>query len=229
MASKTYPGRCLISKNDTTKRKAKTEILRALKEERAEEKTPQSWLVLFNGSGMPEFWIYLLVDKKATLKDVDRKLRDVWLECCGHLSSFTIAGREYESNPEGSYHEDAKGMDIRVDKIFCENLTGEHIYDYGSSTYLDFKVISELPYSTKKGYDVEIVARNKMPEAVCSVCGKEATIICLECMYDGSDEYLFCDECYEDHECDEGMQLPVVNSPRCGVCGYEGGLDDDMC
>ncbi|UUX92099.1 hypothetical protein [Methanoplanus endosymbiosus] len=229
MASRTYPGRCLVSKNDTTKRKAKTEIIKALKADRAEEKKPQSWLVLFTGEGMPEYWIYLLVDRKATLKDIDKKLRAVWLECCGHLSSFKIAGRDYESFPEGAFLDVVESMETGVDGIFCDGLTGEHIYDYGSTTYLDFKVISKLPYRTKKGYDVEIVARNKMPEALCSVCGKEATIICLECLYEGSDSYLFCDECYEEHECDEGMQLPVVNSPRCGVCAYEGGLDDDMC
>ena len=24
------------------------------------------------------------------------------------------------------------------------------------------------------------------------------------------------------HDCDEDHRLPVVNSPRCGVCGYTG-------
>jgi hypothetical protein len=31
-----------------------------------------------------------------------------------------------------------------------------------------------------------------------------------------------CQACAEDHECGEDMQLPVVNSPRVGVCGYAG-------
>ncbi len=31
-----------------------------------------------------------------------------------------------------------------------------------------------------------------------------------------------CDSCAEDHKCGEDMLLPVVNSPRTGVCGYTG-------
>jgi hypothetical protein len=33
---------------------------------------------------------------------------------------------------------------------------------------------------------------------------------------------LLCDDCAADHEHDEEMFLPVVNSPRIGMCGYSG-------
>jgi hypothetical protein len=36
------------------------------------------------------------------------------------------------------------------------------------------------------------------------------------------DEGWLCDECAVGHECGEEMLLPVVNSPRVGVCGYVG-------
>jgi len=32
----------------------------------------------------------------------------------------------------------------------------------------------------------------------------------------------FCNECAKEHEYGEDMSLPVVNSPRCGVCRYKG-------
>jgi hypothetical protein len=35
----------------------------------------------------------------ATLAKLDAFLRETWLECCGHLSSFEIAGERYASNP----------------------------------------------------------------------------------------------------------------------------------
>jgi hypothetical protein len=31
-----------------------------------------------------------------------------------------------------------------------------------------------------------------------------------------------CEDCAHTHACDECMQLRVCNSPRMGVCGYEG-------
>ena len=40
----------------------------------------------------PEYWMFLEVDGRSKLKAIDNFLRDTWLECCGHLSSFTIKG-----------------------------------------------------------------------------------------------------------------------------------------
>ena len=42
------------------------------------------------------FFIYFEVNATAQLKEVDSFLRDVWLECCGHLSSFKIDGINYD-------------------------------------------------------------------------------------------------------------------------------------
>ena len=35
------------------------------------------------------FWLHLEMRGGATLEDLDRYLRAIWLECCGHLSEFT--------------------------------------------------------------------------------------------------------------------------------------------
>ncbi len=32
----------------------------------------------------------------------------------------------------------------------------------------------------------------------------------------------YCDKCIEAHECGEDYVMPIVNSPRTGVCGYVG-------
>lgn len=42
----------------------------------------------------------------------------------------------------------------------------------------------------------------------------------MECIY--YDEGYYCKECAPKHECGEQMMLPVLNSPRTGVCGYDG-------
>jgi len=92
-------------------------------------------------------------------------------------------------------------------------------YDFGSTTELLLTVVSEFESSMKKG-KVEILARNEAPQIKCNNCEKLATTICVDCIYDGTG--WLCDDCAQGHGCDSEMFLPVVNSPRTGVCGYEG-------
>ncbi len=57
-------------------------------------------LLLVEGYRMPEYWMYLEAPAQATLGDLDKLLRKTWLECCGHLSAFEIAGVSYSSDAE---------------------------------------------------------------------------------------------------------------------------------
>ena len=68
------------------------------------------------------------------LKDIDTCLRGLWLECSGHLSSFTINNQRYESHPHEEYDFKDKSMQVRVNRIFEEGMIFEYIYDFGSST-----------------------------------------------------------------------------------------------
>lgn len=43
------------------------------------------------------YWLYITIDVNCTLKDLDKFLRDIWVECCGHLSMFKIHEERYES------------------------------------------------------------------------------------------------------------------------------------
>lgn len=36
------------------------------------------------------FWVYFSAPKNKKLSDIDQFLRDLWLECCGHLSAFEL-------------------------------------------------------------------------------------------------------------------------------------------
>src|SRR5437899_3020220 len=56
--------------------------------------------ILVEGYRMPEYWVYLEAPAKATLLDLDKLLRNTWLECCGHLSAFTIGDVSYASDAE---------------------------------------------------------------------------------------------------------------------------------
>ena len=44
-------------------------------------------------------WLHLEAPASVQLQLLDDFLRDLWLECCGHLSCFTIDGVRYEAVP----------------------------------------------------------------------------------------------------------------------------------
>jgi len=156
----------------------------------------------------PLYWLQLKVSADAKLGDLDRFLRDIWLECCGHMSAFSIDREEVD-------------MDETVGDVFKPGLELLHEYDFGSTTELIVKVIDRYEGPMPKGKKIEILARNEAPEIPCSECGViPAVQICTECMWD--DKGWLCKACAKKHKCDEDMLLPVVNSPRTGVCGYTG-------
>ena len=166
-------------------------------------------LILVEGRYDPVYWLYLAVSKETTLKQLDHFLREIWLECCGHASAFEIEGRNYSSSP---------GMNKSIGNILSIGMKFRYEYDFGSTTELTLKIIDEQEMALKK--PVQLLARNEAPLIKCDHCGESAAKICSECVSD--EKGLLCPKCVTSHECDEEMLLPVVNSPRMGVCGYEG-------
>jgi len=177
--------------------------------------------ITVDGLDKPEYWLHIEVPADARLKDLDRFLRDVWLECCGHLSAFEINGaRYYSEHFDFDIDPAAKDMNVKLSEVLEVGVEFYHIYDFGSSTELRLKVVGER---MGKVEEVRILARNEPPEIRCG-CGKEAKWVCPVCVDEGN--AWLCDECAKEHKCGEEMLLPVVNSPRCGVCRYEGGKYD---
>lgn len=170
------------------------------------------------GTYATDYWMHLEVPAKATLQDLDRFLRAIWLECCGHLSMFEIGDTRYQCM---TFDDDMWGMgdpnmDIRLGKVLTPGLQFSHEYDFGTTTYLVLKVVSEREGVMPKGEQVRILARNEPPDYRCAVCQKPATWINVF-----QDYLLLCEECVIEEGYDEGL-LPVVNSPRAGECGYTG-------
>src|SRR5437763_8152660 len=42
--------------------------------------------ILVEGRYNPQYWMHLEMPASDVLSDLDSFLRDIWLECCGHLS-----------------------------------------------------------------------------------------------------------------------------------------------
>ena len=70
-------------------------------------------------SWQSDFWLYLEVRGSATSQELDRYLRAIWLECCGHLSQFSIGGREI-------------GNRRKVGQVGEPGVELTHIYDFGT-------------------------------------------------------------------------------------------------
>lgn len=173
--------------------------------------------IMVEGQESPEYWIHIKASANVKLNDLDGFLRDIWLECCGHLSAFKIEGQIYSSSPMEEYNE--RGMGKKLGDILGPNIKFSYEYDFGTTTALILKVVSEVETEIK-GKTIQLLARNDPPLITCDNCRNIATQVCAQCIYSG--EGWVCDECTHKHECGEEMLLPVVNSPRVGMCGYTG-------
>jgi len=170
------------------------------------------------------FWLDFDVKTNATMRQVDEFLRDIWLECCGHLSSFEVGDTRYVvAMTDGFFgpEPNERSMNTRVSAALPSvGSTFAYEYDYGSTTLLRLKVIA-LRHAPSRRNIVRLLARNEPPVWECAECGKPATSLCSYCLYECP--AFLCEEHLDDHKCGEEAMLPVVNSPRMGVCGYTGG------
>jgi len=221
MARGTSKGKCSFCNATIDKAKMTTHLKSCNKAKVASEKqTPQetkTFHIIVEGRYQSEYWMHLSAPAHATLKDLDNFLRNTWLECCGHLSAFTIEGTRYSTSPMGEY--DEKGMKVALGDVLGTGMRFYHEYDFGTTTELTLKVVSERE-GEAKGKSVQLLARNEAPLIKCELCKEAATQVCTQCVYSG--EGWLCDKCAGEHECGEEMYLPVVNSPRVGMCGYAG-------
>jgi len=155
----------------------------------------------------PIYWLDVEAPATAKLSAVDKLLREVWLECCGHLSQFTDPARR----AVGKSRAVGEVLGQRGDTLF-------HCYDFGSSTWLRLDHLALRRGLARPA--ARVLARNLAPVWPCDECGLPSACICVECANEGRG--LLCEAHAAEHECGEEMLLPVVNSPRMGVCGYTG-------
>ena len=298
-----------------------TEIATELESAPAQKKT-RFFHILVEGRYNPQYWMHLEMAASDNLEVLDDFLRAIWLECCGHLSEFTIGGTSYSSEPEDyfysggdatdeeaeieeeekeeklnvgellqtfppeylkmlpknflsefqkfetiddlvSYLKDTlnsipkkgvphsqeewdayreryfqsqvleailemvedRSLDVSLEKVLKIGQKFSYEYDFGSSTDLTLKLLSEregvFQDQDEDEDTIEILARNIEPVMLCKMCGKPANFVVGG--YFDVEENAFCSKkCVKKSGDDAEMLLPVVNSPRVGVCGYTG-------
>lgn len=256
----TYPGKCAFCGASFSKGTITRHLGVCPKRKDLSQTGPSKlYHLAIDADSMPEYWIHVQAPADAMLRDLDEFLRALWLECCGHLSAFTIGPTSYvsrleeeeEETDEGEEFEepfdalfeaeseapaaageereavdpwggDDRSMDIALGEVLKAGLEFHHEYDFGTTTSLRLRVLSERQ-GLRPVPPVRLLARNEPPEIVCESCGKaKAAMVCPVCMVEGGKAF-FCRRCSGKHECEEDeLYLPVLNSPRMGVCGYEG-------
>lgn len=160
-----------------------------------------------------DFWLDLEVRGSAKLEHIDQYLRAIWLECCGHLSQFSIGGWQGK--------EIAKRQ--QIDKVFSPGVELTHIYDFGTSSVTLIKAVGQRMGVPLTKHPILLMARNLMPVATCIECGEPATHFCMECVEEIGRVGTLCAQHAATHPHKEyGEPAELVNSPRLGMCGYEG-------
>ena len=160
-----------------------------------------------------DYWLHLEMKGTATLKDLDYYLRAIWLECCGHMSRFSIGGWGSDDIP----------MSRKIAQVLHVGLELTHIYDFGTSSETVVKAVDVRQGKPLTRHPIFLMARNAMPEEKCMECDQPASWFCQECVYELDETGALCDEHAREHpHTNYGEPMPLVNSPRVGMCGYGG-------
>ena len=165
----------------------------------------ECYLIKAEGAYNKDYWLLFSIPLDASLSAVDKFLRQIWCECCGHLSAFRRGGAEF-------------GKSRKISALVVGD-TLLYEYDFGSTTEIMLTVVDVIHRQPQRE-KICLLARNVPPEVLCEKCGAPATWV------DAWEYEALCDDCAED--ADEDALMPIVNSPRCGECGYDGEQDKWM-
>ena len=169
-----------------------------------------------------KYCIYLSIDENLQLQHLDKFIRDVWVECCGHLSAFCIDGVRYNDNSDDLYQ-----MNVKLKDVLSIGTKFEYEYDFGDTTEIILEVVEQIKVSRIHS-QIEILARNNENNCNCSKCGDKAEY------YQYTTGDFLCEKCA--HKLDEDefeneieeLYGDYFNSPRDGVCGYVGDKDAEL-
>ena len=214
-----YPGTCLFCGEVLSKRSMLTHHAKCAKRleliqvaEASERPVEILWQLRIQAVGLKEYWLMLEMKGSASLTQLDKYLREIWLECCGHLSQFTIGG----------WGGTQVGKARKADTVFETKLVLRHLYDYGTTSETDIQVLGSRRGRPLTKHPITLMARNLQPRLVCQECGQPAIYLCQECQYEDNQPGLLCEQHAQGHPHGYDGLMPLLNSPRTGLCGYTG-------
>ena len=131
------PGTCvycgeIILRRSVNKHLEKCQKRQAALEQAATSNRPVEtlWYLRVQDAYLKDFWLDLEMVSSASLDKLDKYLRAIWLECCGHLSNSPLVAGGAEI-----------GKARIADSIFEPDLVLRHLYDFGTTSETDIKVM----------------------------------------------------------------------------------------
>jgi hypothetical protein len=225
MPATVSPGTCTLCGTAVTKRTA-ARHLNACAPTHDGSSGPSGRVLRFRvqARGGGPWWLDVEARASTALASLDTLLRDLWLECCGHLSEFEVGAYRYVGGggPPSPFGRDPseRTMSAKLYDVFHGvGAVGRYEYDFGSTTELVLKVTGERNGRLGRAA-ARLVARNDPPVWPCGECGAPGTAVCAA--HDVAGSPFVCAAHESTHPCEDEAFLPVVNSPRMGVCGYSG-------
>lgn len=109
-----------------------------------------------------KYCIYISIDADLQLEHLDKFIRDIWIECCGHSSAFYIDKKEYSSNSDGQLK-----INIYLKDLLNVNQKFEYKYDFDLTTCLVLEVVEMIEISEDFN-QIEIIARNNEEAGFCN-------------------------------------------------------------
>lgn len=155
-------GRCYYCNKELTERTIKrhmkncSEMKQAIEDKMRDAKTVRDqFIISIKDKYKPGVYcLYVSLDANLQLQHLDKLIRDIWVECCEHLSTFYIDKEMYHDNSDGQYEMNFYLKDLlEVGKKF------EYQYDFTSATHLVLEVVDMIKVSSEFS-QMEIIARN---------------------------------------------------------------------
>lgn len=129
----------------------------------------------------------------------------------------------FESFSVGGWRGSPIPMSRKVHQAFRTGMELTHIYDFGTETVTLITAIDRRTGKPATRRPIALMARNVAPVIECQECSSNAVFLCEECRIDHDQPGILCQSHGATHPHDEyGELIPIVNSPRVGMCGYTG-------
>jgi hypothetical protein len=222
MPPRSSSGTCLLCKTTVGRIAMPRHTQECLKKSDWPESGGPSYIIRVEGFHSKMFWLLVLARHDAELSDLDSLLRDVWVECCEHLSAFNIYGRRFSSYSDyDDFKEDGEsGLSIPLDEVIGPDSSFTYEYDFGSTTKLKLSVVGISPVVPKSG-SLCLIARNNRPKIPCYFCKEKGEYLVTN-WPDNPYQIIICRDCTKKKVNDLESEFVMVfpNSPRAGVCGY---------